>query len=471
MATHRLSPNEGWFADTAFHLASTGRLGTTILEGKGTWLEGIGRRTYWILPLHPLCLALVFRIFGFGVWTMRGLSVAWGVVALVACFRIMRALAGTRMALAAVLLAATDYHVVVVGSFGRMDMMCAALGSCGLAAYLGLRERSLPAAMLASNGLVAAACLTHPCGVLYVAGLIVTALQLDRRRLTWRIVTLAALPYLAGAAGYGVYILQDPRLFARQFFGNVSGLAGEASNLTRFSGLRDPLGALRREVVERYGNAFNAIGAWTPARLQGLVLIAYFGSVLVALMDAGLRRQRAVRVLLGLIGTTWVMLWLLDGLKLKVYVVHIVPAFAGLTTLWIWNWTEGLPRRRFAAVAAMVAIQVAGVAQAAREYSYRNEYLATVQYLKQRAGPDSLIMASAEFGFAFGFDRNVTDDMRLGYYTGKRPEFYVDSQWYEEWMRGAETREPAVYQHVRRTLAEHYREELRNYDYTIYRRR
>ena len=165
-ASRLVAPNEGWFADPAFHLATQGFLGTTILETSGTWLEGVDRHTYWILPLYPLAESAVFRIFGFSLRTMRALSVFWGVVAVSAFYFLMRSQGDHGIALLASLLVATDFHFVVGASVGRMDMMCAALGFSAMAAYLILRERSFRTAVLLSNILAAAGCFTHPCGIL-----------------------------------------------------------------------------------------------------------------------------------------------------------------------------------------------------------------------------------------------------------------------------------------------------------------
>ncbi len=49
--------NEAWFANPAVNLLTKGFMGTTILESKGSWMEGLDRRTYWILPLHVLAQA------------------------------------------------------------------------------------------------------------------------------------------------------------------------------------------------------------------------------------------------------------------------------------------------------------------------------------------------------------------------------------------------------------------------------
>ena len=70
--------------------------------------------------------------------------------------------------------------------------------------------------------------------------------------------------------------------------------------------------------------------------------------------------------------------------------------------------------------------------------------------------------------FAFGFDRNLEDDVRLGYFTGRIPEFFVKDAWYEEWLRAARTRYPQIDRHVHDTLAARYREVFHNPGYTIY---
>lgn len=431
-------------------------------------MEGIDRHTYWILPLHPLALAAVYRIFGFSLLTTRALSIACGLVALSALFCLIRSQGGHGIALLATLLVATDFHFLVAASVGRMDMMCAALGFSGIATYVILRENSFRTAMLLSHTLAAAACLTHPCGILAVSALILLALRLDRGRLNWRVAALACLPYAAALAGYSAYALQDLPSFFRQLSGNVSGLAGEATGSTRFGGLRHPWTALRAEILDRYVSTFVG-GSWTdPYRPQLLILTLYWGGAIAAVLDSQIRRQKLARLLLPLTALFWVILWLFEGLKLRPYMAHTLPLFAGLGALWIWNWTEGRTFLRTAVVAAILCIQFLAIGFGFWKNQYRNEYLPAATYMKQHGQAGSLIMASGEFAFEFGFDGRVVDDVRLGYFSGKRPEFYVRDIWYANWLGKSETRDPAVYRHVRDALAEQYHEVFRNPGYTIY---
>src|SRR5207302_3697462 len=124
-----------------------GYMGTSAIETAGTPWKGIDRYTFWTVPLHIVTQAGWYEIFGFGLFQLRALSLVWGAVALAAYYFAVGALsADRRIAAVAVALIALDTSFIATASSGRMDMMNAALGVSGLAAYLLLRERNLPLA-------------------------------------------------------------------------------------------------------------------------------------------------------------------------------------------------------------------------------------------------------------------------------------------------------------------------------------
>jgi 4-amino-4-deoxy-L-arabinose transferase-like glycosyltransferase len=468
VTTPLVGSNEGWFADPAFHLATRGVFSTTSIETTGTWLEGLDQHTYWILPLYPLAQAALFRLFGPSLYMMRGPSIFWGIIALTAVYLLIRSQTGPGIALLACLLLATDFHFLAGAATGRMDMMCAALGFSALAVYMLLRERSLGTAILLSHTLAVAACLTHPCGVLAAGGLVLLMFRFDRQRWSWRFLPLAAAPYAVGLAGYGAYALEDLPAFVRQLSGNVSGLAGEASGTTRFGGLVHPWSSFSREVQLRYIGAF--IGkSWTnPYRAEMVVLLLYWGGAVVALIDRRIRSHPLARLFVPLLVLYFMALWLLEGLKLRVYLVHTLPLFAALGALWIWNWTEGRRSARVTAVAVILLIQGVAIADGYWQNQYHTEHLPAASYMQEHGQAGSLIMGSGQFVFEFGFDGRLVDDVRLGFFTGKRPEFYVRDIWYDDWLEKSQTRDPAVYQHVTTTLAQYYREVFHNDGFKIY---
>src|SRR5581483_3212437 len=169
-----------------------------------------------------------YRIFGFSLLTLRSLSIVAGIVTLACWCAIVFRLTGSPFtALLALALTGLDMRMVWISALGRADATCAALGSLALLTYISTRGRSLTTAITGANSLAAAACLTHPCGVLYAGCLALLMLYYDRRRLGIRSLALMAAPYVAGLAAWGIYILQAPADFVHQFGGNISGIASE----------------------------------------------------------------------------------------------------------------------------------------------------------------------------------------------------------------------------------------------------
>src|SRR5450759_5323441 len=231
-------------------------MGTTVLDpASSTWksvrLTGIDRHTYWVMPLNLLLNAAGFRLFGFSIFSMRLLSLAWGLIALCAWGAILWKLTGEPLlTLGSLGLIAVDYHFLLQASDGRMDAMTAALGWSGVAAYLLLRERSFPLAVAVSQGLTAMACFTHPNGALLALILLATTLYFDRRRIRIGTVAMALIPYLVGAAGWGLYAAQSPPDFVAQLLGNAAG---------RGPTIATPLAALRLEISHRYMDSYGTV--------------------------------------------------------------------------------------------------------------------------------------------------------------------------------------------------------------------
>ena len=94
--------DEAWFGNPAYNLAYKGFMGTTVLDpASSTWksvkLTGIDRHTYWVMPLNLLMNAAGFRVFGFSIYSMRLLSLFWGLIALSAWGVILWKLTGQQL--------------------------------------------------------------------------------------------------------------------------------------------------------------------------------------------------------------------------------------------------------------------------------------------------------------------------------------------------------------------------------------
>ena len=468
--------DEGWFISPALNLITRGYMGTSVLEPvepRGQQ-KGIDKYTYWIMPLDILAQAAWYKITGFGLFQMRMLSAVWGLVGILSWWAIMYTMSGSRnVALLASSIIALDYTFITGASFGRMDMMCAALSFAAYAAYLMLRERNLALAILASQSLVVASGLTHPNGILGLTGLIFLTLYFDRKSVRPRHFFIALIPYMIGSIGWGLYILQSPSVFVSQFIGNAT--AGN-NNVGRLDGLLAPWSALEREISLRYLVAFgmgpHSAGSSSLAALKIFILIAYFAGIVGALLVRPIRTHRGYKALLILLGIYFVILTLIDGQKLSWYLVHMIPLFAVSLALflnWLWTSTRG---PRWAIIGPMLfflALQLGGIVLRIRQNDYGRSYLPAVQFLKANAG-SGLIMGSTDLAFQLGFDANLVDDIRLGYYSGKRPDFIVVDEIYEDAFKGIGTQNLTVYQYVIDMLANQYHPVYDHGHYKIYAR-
>jgi 4-amino-4-deoxy-L-arabinose transferase-like glycosyltransferase len=467
--------NEAWFASPALNLIHRGYLGTTILEGKGTWLEGIDSHTYWIPPLYPLLQSFWYRLFGFSLLTLRSLSIVAGAAFLLAWYAILARLAANRaVALFAFAITASDARFLTFAELGRPDALCAALGVLAWAVYLHWRERFLFRAILAGNTLAAAACLTHACGTLYAAGLLLLTLYFDRRRLGWRAVPCVAVPYLAALAAWGAYILQSPSQFRTQFFGNINGIGKEFTGVSRMKGLVSPLAALKAELTLRYGAAFGRFATHFADRVTLLTLLIYVLAVVACLLTPSIRRHRGYRALLLLGALDYLALGIFDGFKSSGYLIHTIPIACALLAIYLHFLFSRLRQKALTvALAAVIllfaALQVNALHRSLFVTPERWDYENAVAFVR-RAGSPSNMIAAGEFAFAFGFDSGMVDDLRLGYFTGRRAPLIVANTIYLGWFEQSAVLAPPIHAYMLQLLRDEYRVAFRNAGYTIYQR-
>jgi hypothetical protein len=451
LLTQKPGVDEGWFASPGWNLVTKGYMGTSAVQEAifpgGRDLTGINHRTYWIMPLQLVGEAAWFKVVGFGLVQLRAWPVMWGLVALLCWYLIAHSLLEDEfLAILSAGLIAVDYTFVRVAAQGRMDMMCSALGLAGIALYLRYREHRLGIAILAGNTALAAAIFTHPNGILYLLGTLLCVATLDLRRLRPAHVALAAIPYLAGILAWGLYILQAPDLFRRQFAGNAAG---------RLSGLMSPWEALQLEIRDRY----LGLGAGSQHLLKIVSVMPYVIGLGGALSIGPLRRNPRTRILILWAIGCFVYFWLFESTRLFLYVVHIAPICLVLLVAcgdWLLRQRTLVPRWVAAAgLAAFLAIQVGGCLLVARRNNMAS-YAAATRFLQDHVTHGELVMASSEFGIPLGYPDNLIDDQRLGFRTGKRPEYIVITDRYTEWFDWAARYEPDTNAYIRRTLSRDY---------------
>ena len=473
--------DEGFVVNPSYAWITSGHPGMSILDDSGPFLpfpqrmnlKGIHEHMYAEMPLHTVFLAAWFKLLGFGLVRARIFTILCGLVVLFSWYSIVRRLTmDAAVAFAAFALTALDYGFVLRTSEARMDAMSAAFGFGGLALYLTLRERNFSQAVLWSHTCVAASAFTHPNGgMLAFAGLAFLTLYFDYRRIQFRFVAIAVIPYLVAAAGWAVYITRDVNAFKAQFLLN----SVQGGRLQTFSA---PVSNLRREIMERYlsslGGVGGAAGSSGLKRFKLLIPLSYFAGLAAALSVPRLRRHKGYSVLLALTIIYFFVLAFSDGRKGQDYNVHVIPLFvtlmaASLVALWRMGRVYGVIAS--GAVFVLCAIHLAGIIYQAHADTYHQSYLPAINFLQTNTKPDQSIIGPGILGFGLLYPPNLTDDFRLGYLSGETPEWIVANDWYHTWFRSLRGVEPDAYQFVRNRLDNEYTRVYDRVGMEIYRKR
>lgn len=469
--THRPQIDEGMFASPAYNLANHGFFGTTVLEIEKSPLTRIDQRTYWVMPLFLLNAAASFKAFGFSIFTMRLVSILYGLLLLLAVYVIALKISGDKTtALFALLLTACDYMVLETASSARMDMMSASLGFCAISIYLFLRERNLLLAVFVSQCVIVLDGLTHPNAITAFFGLLFLTVYLDFGRLTLRSVLVAAVPYLIGGAAFGLWVMQDPAAFKDQFIDNAT-MGG------RMSGLSSPIKNISREFTDRYPHAFGlgptSSGHSGPIFLKAFMLVGYVAGLVGTLLIKELRQNRNIRALLAVTAIYFLIMSILDGQKQTTYLIHIVPfylIFLAIVLGWLWR-TQKLPRLAIACAAlGVIALPAGGMALKISQNTNGNFYRPMIQFLKENSTEKDIVMAGSDLGFGLGFESNLLADGQFGYSTGKRPRFIVTDSAVDSSWRDSKVLWPEYYEYFPNLLKE-YKVSYENDAYKVYERR
>jgi hypothetical protein len=377
--------DEPWQASTGWKIATTGVFGTDLFSG---WF-GMDRHYYGYMPLHPMFLALVYKLVGLGLWQSRFETVVMGLVTLALTYALGRRLAGPNVGTLAVALllvtrtagvtryALTGILMLDTARIARYDMVVPVFGLAALHVYMsavragGLRKTWY---FGLAGGLAALAGLSHLYGAFWLPVLLGLAIW---QGADWRnvgaLIAGFAIPWLF----YGLYVLVGFSDWQGQF-----SAYGDRFELTSLAWYWNNL------VLEpkRYGPGLGTISWYYLARPG-------FWAALIA-VPAGIVYQvvRAVRykdVLSQTVLVPVVILPLLYGLllalKLANYLVMIIP-LASVVVAWgairLWHWTAGQRQQphqwlRLAMAAAFVAVSAEG---ASRVWVLERASLTTTPY-------------------------------------------------------------------------------------------
>jgi 4-amino-4-deoxy-L-arabinose transferase-like glycosyltransferase len=202
--------------DPAKELALHHRFISAVFSDRPIFQE----RYYWHPPGQQLVTALVYQVFGFGIWQTRVPVVMFGGLAAGALYLLaLAAWRDRRAALAGALLFGLDPKVIQVARSGRMDMQSLFLSFVGLIVFLTAENLEGPrrTRRLAAAGLIIGlAGVVHPVAAFWalaVGLLILIAGQPGKVRSLIVFGAASALPVLL----WLTYGLSRPEVFFKQF--------------------------------------------------------------------------------------------------------------------------------------------------------------------------------------------------------------------------------------------------------------
>jgi 4-amino-4-deoxy-L-arabinose transferase-like glycosyltransferase len=455
--------DEALNGSAAYSLVAHGQFGIPQLEESGMTINAripeIQHYCYIYGPSYMFAAAAWMKAFGYGLMQLRTFSILWGLIAMLAWFVIVKRLTGDDLAAAlSILLLAVNYQFVVEAANGRFDMMCASLGSIGLAIYLSLRQSNLAAALCFGSLATAAAFFTHPMGGLYAMALVWAILCLDFRRIRLTQVVWFVAPWLICAAGVSLWIAPHRDIAEAQF---------AAATNARWVGLAHPLNSLLTDMSQRYW--FFYVGQKAGVnQLKGLILLLHIAFLAAGLLISRVRSTQAFRVLGPSVLIFYVGIALLDAMKWPYYMVHIfvfASAVVAITAATLrftpWRYAGG------AACAALVLVEIGGIGANIRLNAYGRQFVPTIQYVRAHTGPGDYIEGEMPLNFGLGYDNpQFHMDNRMGYYTGIRPAMIVTGEFADiDYFR---RHEPAVYRFIRHRLDIEYQQVAQFGDYRIY---
>jgi len=456
---------EGELASSAVNLIRNGFMGCTIFADEGPYKE-LSSYTYWQPPLYFLALAAVFKVCGVGLLQTRLMSVAFGLLGLIAFYGLARHLFDKEplWVLLATLLVATDLFFVA-GAIGRQDIMAVAFFFCGLTVYLTKREESLERALFWANGFVCLSGLSHPNGILAFLVLAFLTLYLDGRRLTIKMLLLGATPYAIGALGWGGYILQNVEAFKAQMAASIQRHEYDFY----VNGIKWK--AVYHELVNRYLYSYGL----NPLRTSQLVLLklpiflVYMGSFLCGFFVFKRQKERWIWYILAIV---FFGLMFIIAHKAPFYLPWITPLFI-LNFIYLWKSTDKNRLSLFFALSAcyILAISISVVFFNFYRNLYKNQYIYDLDRFTSMHYTGGKIFGSGELAFYFDFNSDIIqDDVHLGYYIDEKPDFIAIDARYRDAFNDFSIRNKKLYEYIDYNLSKNYKIVFTGRRYTFYKK-
>jgi len=420
----RLPPinDEAVYAAPAVSLVREGNFASSVVESRGSPLEGVDKVTYYALPGLPLTNAAVVLVFGNSLTALRFKSFALMLASAALLFRSLRRLGlsrpDTTLALGLVCL---DRNWLQASVVARPDAQCFFLGLSGVFLVATSLERRRFLRLAVGIALITAAGLTHVNGAIFGLFAIVCLAHHGLRnpqvlRSTFPLAAvLGALPLI------GAYIA-----FARLYPGFYRGQMGwNATVWNRLDAWAHPLSAVAKELAR-----------WVPHPNSSSL-----GSSLLY----------ATASLMGLVGLVVVLRWAPRPFRMTfaAYLVCTILSFCFLNNIdsafyffyrsflmniavvgaWSIARDSGGRWRRAGMTAASILLALFSLSKdavfVAKTKAEAAAFQSFTDALVRESRSDDAVVAPLEFAFSLSFSPALKMDDHYGFFSGRAPTLVV----------------------------------------------
>src|ERR1700690_1409637 len=199
--------------DPAKELALHGTFRSAVFSG----FDGFERTYLWMPPVHPLTTALVYKVFGFGIWQTRVPVVLFGALAIVVFYFIaLHFLDNRRVSFFSALLFAFNPQFIHTVRSGRMDAQCIFFSFMGILLFLQSSSNRKTFRYLCFAGIsIGLAGMTHPIAIVWAIAIAGSIFFLHPKN-KWRSLALFCAFSLLPVMAWLGFALQTPTEFKAQ---------------------------------------------------------------------------------------------------------------------------------------------------------------------------------------------------------------------------------------------------------------
>ena len=455
--TNRPITDESWHASTAVNLLREGVMRNTNFISWGD----IGPSMY--SPLFLFNEALVIKIFGISLFTIRFLSLFWGLMGLIAIIFLLKKIINNKIVLfLSLLLVSTDMFFLKSSSTARMDIMSASLTLIAITLYLYLREKKFTLAVFLSNLFICLSGLSHFNGILGLIALIFLIIYLDRKKINLKIILIAIIPYFIGGIFYGIYIFKNYDFFVNQFNNAVK------PNITTINLLK----LIHDEFIYRYLYAYGLSPEQSSifSIIKLPVIIFYFICLIIFPIFV---KEKDKKIFWWILLFYFIVFTLEPIYKTESYICWITPFFIISASLIFdkFNVKRALKIIFIFCFIAILIISVSRTVYSINRNDYQNKYISDLKQFNEKYYNGGKIYGPGEITFYYGFNDNIIqDDYTLGFYTGILPEYIATSSDYEETFENFKTVNVEIYNHIKDTMGRKYIKIFEGNYFTFYKK-